>query len=98
LSSQPTLPGGITSVLPRALNRAFLLVQEMKAKPAYALPLGLYMGIVGCEAPALPPRDAVPPRIKVSVIQGANSESARMKFFKDGHTGIHAEVSVNGGA
>ena len=40
----------------------------------------------------------MPPRIKVSVIQDANSESARMKFFKDGHAGIHAEVRVNGGA
>jgi hypothetical protein len=94
----PTLPAGITAVLPGALDRTFLLVQEMKAKPAYTLPMGLDMGIVGSETPPPPPGDPVPPRIKVSVIQGANSEIARMKFFKDGHTGIHAEVRVNGGA
>ena len=87
----PTLPAGITAVLPGALGRTFLLVQEMKAKPGYTLPIGLDMGIVGSEAPPPPPGDPAPPRIKATVIQGPDSEIAQLKFFKDGHESVWIE-------
>ena len=58
----PTLPVGITGVLPGALDRTFKLVQEIKAKPGYTEAIGLDMGIVGSEAPAPPPGDPTPPR------------------------------------
>ena len=30
--------------------------------------------------------------------QGDDQQIAQLKFFKDGHTGIYAEVRINGGA
>lgn len=94
----PTLPAGITGVLPGALERIFRLVQSIKSKPGYTEAMGIDMGIVGSEAPAPPPGDAPPPRLTVLVIQGSLNEAGRIKFFKDGHMGIWLECRRNGGA
>ncbi|MFN7562091.1 MAG: hypothetical protein ACK5TH_09955 [Prosthecobacter sp.] len=88
----PTLPPTADPVKPGALERTFLLVQEMKGKQAYTLPMGLDMGIVGSEVPPPPPPgEEPPPRIQVTVVQGTTNQIARIKFFKDGHTGIWLE-------
>ena len=95
----PTLPVGITAVLPGALERTFLLIQEMKAKPGYTLPIGLDMGIVGSEAPPPPPPGEVPPPdITVTVISGTTNQNGRVKFVKNGHDYVIIECSINGGA
>lgn len=93
----PTLPVGITSVLPGALDRTFKLVQVIKGLPGYTETIGLAMGIVGSEAPAPPPGSSTP-RITVKAVQGEDQQIAQIKFFKDGHEGILAEVRRNGGA
>lgn len=94
----PTLPVGAGPVLPGALDRTFLLVQELKAKKTYTLPIGLDLGIVGSEAPPPPPGEAPPPRIKVTVIQGEGHQNGQIKFFKDGHTGVWVETRRGNGA
>ncbi len=87
----PTLPVGITSVLPGALDRTFLLVKEIKAKKTYTLAMGLDMGIVGEEMPPPPPGPALPPRIFLSLDQTPTMQQVVVKFFKDRHEGIWLE-------
>ena len=87
----PTLPVGADPVKAGALDRTFLLVQEIKAKPAYNLAMGLEMGIVGSEAPLPPPGEAPPPRVTATVISGDANEAVQLKFFKDGHEGVYGE-------
>jgi hypothetical protein len=87
----PTLPVGITSVLPGALDRTFLLVKEIKAKKTYTLAMGLDMGIVGEEMPPPPPGTVVPPRISLSLNQTPTMQQVLVKFFKDRHEGIWLE-------
>ena len=96
VATPPTLPAGITSVQPGALGRTFLLIHEIKGKATYTEPMGLDMGIVGSEAPP-PPPGASTPRITVTAVQGADSQFLRIKFFKDKHEGIYAEVRRGGG-
>jgi hypothetical protein len=97
LPTPPTLPVGITAVLPGALDRTFKLVQVIKGLPGYTETIGLAMGIVGSVAPPPPPGTSSP-RIKVTAIQGEDQQIAQLKFFKDGHEGIWAETRRNGGA
>lgn len=77
----PTLPVGITSVLPGALDRTFLLVKEIKAKKTYTLAMGLDMGIVGEEMPT-PPGTVAPPRITLSLIQTPTMQQVLVKFSR----------------
>ena len=92
LPALPTLPVGITGVKPGALQRTFDLVGILKRKPGYTEAIGLDLGIVGPEAPPPPPPgEEPPPRIQVTVVQGTTNQIARIKFFKDGHTGIWLE-------
>ncbi|MBE7496938.1 MAG: hypothetical protein HS117_18505 [Verrucomicrobiaceae bacterium] len=93
----PTLPVGADPVKPGALERTFLLVQEMKGKQAYNLPMGLDMGIVGSEAPAPPPGEAPPPRVTATVISGEANERVSFKFVKDGHDGVRGETQRGSG-
>lgn len=87
----PTLPVGAAPVEPGALDRTFLLVQEIKAKKPYTVPIGLDLGIIGSESPPPPPGEAPAPRVTAGVIQGLGHQNARFKFIKDGHTGVWAE-------
>ncbi len=93
----PTLPAGITGVLPGALERTFDLVQILKHSSGYTEAAGIDLGIVGSEAPAPPPGESSP-RVTVEVILGSLNEAGRIKFFKDGHMGIWLECRRNGGA
>lgn len=93
----PTLPVGITAVLPGALDHTFKLVQVIKGLPGYTETIGLAMGIVGSVTPTPPPGSSIP-RIKVTAIQGEDQQIAQLKFIKDGHEGIWAETRRNGGA
>jgi hypothetical protein len=93
----PTLPAGITAVLPGALDRTFGLVQGVKGKPGYTDDMGLDMGIVGSEKPAPPPGEAPAPRITVAAIPGDAHEYARVKYFKDGHEALQIQGRRGGG-
>jgi hypothetical protein len=93
----PTLPVGAAPVKPGALERTFLLVHEMKGKPAYNLPMGLDMGVVGSETPQPPPGEAPPPRVTATVIAGPDNQRVSFKFFKDGHEGVHGETQRGSG-
>ena len=85
----PTLPAGITEVLPGALDRTFRLVRLIKTRPGYTEAIGLDMGIVGSEEPAPPPPgDGPTPRITVTAIAGDTFQYVRCKFFKDGHQNV----------
>lgn len=94
----PTLPVGITDVLPGALTRTFDLVQVMKRAPAYTEAIGLDMGTVGPEAPPPPPGVGSGPRIKVTVVQGPDHQNGKVSFYKDGHQGIWIECRRGNGA
>lgn len=95
----PTLPVGITEVLPGALDRTFKLVKLIKTRPGYTEAIGLDMGIVGEEAPPPPPPGEVPPPpLTVTAISGTANQNARVKFVKNGHEYVIVECSVNGGA
>ncbi len=97
VAAPPTLPVGADPVLPGALDRTFLLIQEIKGKPTYTEPMGLDMGIVGSEVPTPPPGSGGVPRITVTAVQGEDSQFLRIKFYKDKHEGIYAEVRRGGG-
>jgi hypothetical protein len=92
----PTLPNGITGVKPGALDRTFKLAQLIKSRAGYTEAIGLDLGIVGSVAPEPPP--SATPRIKVAVELGADSECARVSFYKDGHQGIILETRRGGAA
>lgn len=94
----PTLPVGITEVLPGALDRTFRLVKLIKTRPGYTEAIGLDMGIVGSELPPPPPGDVPPPRITVTVIAGDTHQKGRLKFIKDGHEYVAFESRRGGGA
>ncbi|MBE2284015.1 MAG: hypothetical protein IAE77_11210 [Prosthecobacter sp.] len=87
----PTLPATADPVTPGALERTFLLVQEIKGKLAYDLPMGLDMGIVGSEMPPPPPGEPPPPRVTATVVDGTANQAVSFKFFKDGHQGVLGE-------
>lgn len=102
-ATPPTLPAGAAPVTAGALDRTFDLVQVIKRKAGYTEDIGLEMGIVGSEDTTLGSNSsgsgngaAATPRIRVSAVQGAGQENARIKFFKDGHTGIWLECRRNG--
>lgn len=94
----PTLPVGADPVKPGALERTFLLVQEIKGKLPYTLPMGLDMGIVGSEAPPPPPGEAPSPRVTPTVLDGPVNQIVSLKFIKDGHEGVRGETLRGGGS
>lgn len=93
----PTLPPTADPVKPGALERTFLLVQEMKGKQAYNLPMGLDMGIVGSEVPPPPPGEAPPPRVTATLMDGETNQEVSLKFIKDGHEGVRGESQRGSG-
>jgi hypothetical protein len=97
-ATPPTLPAGADPVLPGALERTFMLVQEIKHKPGYTQTIGLDMGIVGSEETVPPPGDVPPPRITVTVIAGDEQENVRLKFVKDGHQSVEFQSRRGNGA
>lgn len=95
----PTLPVGADPVLAGALDRTFGLIKGLKGEPAFTLPMGLDMGIVGSEAPPPPPPGEVPvPEITVTPISGTENQAGRVKFVKNGHEYVIIECRINGGA
>lgn len=93
----PTLPPTADPVTPGALERTFLLVQEIKGKKAYTLPMGLDMGIVGSEVPPPPPGEAPAPVVTATVISGEGNQAVSLKFVKAGHEGVHGETQRGSG-
>lgn len=93
----PTLPPTADPVKPGALERTFLLVQEIKSKPGYTEAIGLDMGIVGSETPPPPPGEAPPPRVTALVIAGEDNEAVSLKFIKSGHEGVYGETQRGSG-
>ena len=92
----PALPAGVTAVLAGALLRIFAFVQIIKNSPHYTEAIGLLLGIVGPEETPPPPDSR--PRFKVTVLQGAANQLARLEFFKDGHQGLWIEGRRGNGA
>lgn len=81
----PTLPGGVTEVLPGALTRTFGLVQAIKGAPGYTEAMGLDLGIVGSEQAPPPPGGVLPPELSAILIPGDANQYVRLKFIKRGH-------------
>ena len=94
----PTLPVGITSVLPGALDRTFLLVKEIKAKKTYTLAMGLDMGIVGSEMAPPPPGEILAPDLSAILLPGDLNQYVRLKFLKRGHEYVVIESRRGSGA
>lgn len=95
----PTLPVGVTEVLPGALDRTLRLAKRLKTADAYTESIGLDMGIVGSELPPPPPPGEVPvPVITVMAISGTANQNGRVKFVKNGHEYVIIECRTNGGA
>ena len=80
----PPLPGGITAVLPGALDRTFLLVKEIKGKKAYTSAMGLDLRIVGEEDAAEHNR----PEFNLKTEAGDGCHCVKIRFKKFGHTGV----------
>jgi hypothetical protein len=94
----PTLPSGVTEVLPGALTRTFGLVQVIKGLPGYTEAMGLDMGIVGSELVPPPPGDVPPPELTPTLIPGDANQYVRLKFFKRGHEYVVIQSRRGGGA
>ncbi|MBE7495353.1 MAG: hypothetical protein HS117_10425 [Verrucomicrobiaceae bacterium] len=94
----PTLPAGVTDVLPGALDRTFGLVQGIKGAPGYNEGMGLDMGIVGSEITPPPPGDVPPPQLTAVLLPGDDNQYVRLKFIKRGHEYVVIESRRAGGA
>jgi hypothetical protein len=99
----PTLPTGVASVPPGALNRLFDLVQTIKNSPAYTDAIGEDLGIVAPAAggsgisPDAAPDHSVPV-VRLEIVQGATQQGVRVSFVKHGHMGVWIESRRAGGA
>lgn len=80
----PTLPVGITAVLPGALDRTFLLVQGIKSKPGYTETMGLDLRIVGEEDATEHTR----PEFTLKTEQGDGCHCVKVRFKKYGHYAV----------
>ena len=98
----PTLPTGVASVPPGALNRLFDLVAVIKKAPAYTDVIGEDLGIVapapaGGGGPDSAPDHSVPV-VRLEIVQGAQQQGVRLSFVKHGHMGVWIESRRAGGA
>lgn len=94
----PTLPAGITVVMPGALDRTFGLVQAIKGNPAYTEAMGLDMGIVGSEMAPPPPGEILAPDLSAILLPGDLNQYVRLKFLKRGHEYVVIESRRGSGA
>jgi hypothetical protein len=95
----PTLPAGITAVLPGALDRTMRLAKRIKTLHGYTESIGLDLGIVGSELPPPPPPGEVPaPSLAATVISGDANQYVRLKFLKKGHEYVMIESRRGSGA
>lgn len=83
----PAVPTGVVPVEAGALGRIFDLAGEIKRAAGYTEAIGTDLGIVGSEDAA----DHPVPGLKVTVIQGASSQVARLAFTKYTHQGVYLE-------
>jgi hypothetical protein len=88
----PTLPVGITEVLPGALDRTFKLVQVIKGLPGYTEAIGLDLGIIGEEDTAEHTR----PEFTLKTEAGDGCHCVKVRHKKFGHTAV-AVYSKRGG-
>ncbi len=82
----PTLPVGITAVLPGALDRTFALVKVIKGMPGYTEAIGIDLGIVGAEATT----DALHPTFTLKA-EGAGSggcNCVKIRHVRYGHYAV----------
>ncbi|MFO1481861.1 MAG: hypothetical protein U1F71_00720 [Verrucomicrobiaceae bacterium] len=90
----PTLPVGITEILPGALDRTFRLVQEIKSKAGYTEAIGLDLRIVGEEDAAEHAR----PEFTLKTEAGDGCHCVKVRFKKFGHMGVAVYGKRGGGA
>lgn len=88
----PTLPSGITAVLPGALDRVFLLVQEIKSKAGYSEAMGIDLGLVGEEDTV----EHLRPEFTLKTEAGDGCHCVKVRFKKFGHYAV-AVYSKRGG-
>ena len=94
----PTLPAGVTLVLPGALTRTFGLVKGIKGNPSYSEAMGLDLGIVGSELAPPPPGEILAPDLTAILLPGDLNQYVRLKFLKRGHEYVVIESHRGGGA
>ncbi|MFN0075462.1 MAG: hypothetical protein ACKVY0_03195 [Prosthecobacter sp.] len=80
----PTLPAGITEVLPGALDRTFRLVQVIKGLPGYTDDMGMDLGIIGEEDTAEHTR----PEFTLKAEAGDGCNCVRVRHKKFGHYAV----------
>ena len=80
----PPLPAGVTAVPPGALDRIFLMVKAIKARPAYTETMGLQLGIVGEEDTAENPL----PDFSLKIERAGGCECVKVIFKKYGRQGV----------
>lgn len=80
----PTLPVGITEVLPGALDRTFKLVQQIKTRPGYTEAIGLDMGIIGEEDTT----EHSMPEFTLKTEQGMGCHCVKVRYKKFGHYAV----------
>ena len=82
----PALPAGVTAALPGALNRIFALIAKMKLSAGYTDAIGTDLGIVGSAE-----TEKALPKFSADLLQGTNSQSVKLTFYKYTHQGVHIE-------
>ncbi len=92
--ANPPLPATV-AVLPGALDRIFLLVKEIKAKPLYTEELGQLMGIVGGQDSTENPVPTFTLKVERS---GDGCEVVKIIFRKYGRPGVAIYSRRGGGA
>jgi len=94
----PTLPTGVASVPPGALNRLFALVQIIKNSTGYTDAIGQDLGIIAAAAGTPSAATQSAPSIKLVLVQGAANKAVNLTFLKNGHTGVWIESQRGTGA
>lgn len=89
----PTLPVGITEVLPGALDRTFKLVQVIKGLPGYTDDIGLDLGIIGEEDTTEHTR----PEFTLKTEAGDGCNCVKVRFKKFGHYAVAVHSKRGGG-
>ncbi|MCX6898213.1 MAG: hypothetical protein NT105_05885 [Verrucomicrobia bacterium] len=91
----PTLPTGVASVPPGALNRLFDLVAIIKAAPGYTEAIGQDLGIVGPASNEFV--DQAMPAFKLQIVPGPVCQAVKIVFKKFGHEGVWIECQRGNG-
>lgn len=80
----PTLPAGITGVLPGALDRIFLMVKNIKSKAGYTEAIGIDLGLIGEEDTAEHAR----PEFTLKTEAGDGCHCVKVRFKKFSHSAV----------